>query len=84
MIGRRTVLNTWNKMVKSDHSQYFMLLDVSWGRFNEAHPNINPAYCLVSEDVEDFLDGEQIGFMCPVVVDNDLQPKSICLIHDPL
>ena len=84
MIGRRTVLNTWNKMVKSNHSQYFMLLDVSWKQFNKAHPNINPAYCLVSEDVKDFLESEQISFMCPVIVDDDLSPKSICLIYDPV
>lgn len=68
-------------MVKNNYSSYFKLLDAGWERFNKAHPGVNPTYCLVSEDVENFLESEQIAFLCPIVTDTELKPQSICLVH---
>lgn len=71
-------------MVKSNHSQYFILLDAAWKQFSKAHPKENPAYCLISQDVEDFLESEQIGFLCPMIVDEEMSEKTMCLIHASL
>jgi hypothetical protein len=68
-------------MVKSTYSSYFKLLDASWKQFSNAHPNTDPSYCLVSQDVEDFLDAEQIAFLCPIVVDSEMPAQTMCLVH---
>jgi hypothetical protein len=68
-------------MVKSNHSPYFKLMDASWKQFQKAHPESDPSYCLVSQDVEDFLDAEQIGFLCPIITDSEMPSKTMCLVH---
>jgi hypothetical protein len=68
-------------MVQSNHSSYYKLLDASWKQYNRAHKGYSPAYCLVSEDVEDFLDAEQIAFLCAVVVDSAMPAQTMCLVH---
>lgn len=68
-------------MVKNNYSSYFLLMDESWKQFTKAHGDCNPEYCIVSQDVEDFMDAEQIGFLCPVVTDAEMKPKSMCLVY---
>lgn len=72
------------KMVKQNYSPYFKLLEASWKQFTQAHPNVNTAYCLVSQDVEDFLDAEQIAFLCPIVTDTEMPLQTMCLVHAPV
>lgn len=81
MIICQTVQNTLSEMVKNNYSPYLKLLDEGWKNFQSAHPNSNPAYCLVSEDVENFLDAEQIAFLCPVIIDKEMEPKTMCLVY---
>lgn len=71
-------------MVKDNHSQYFLLLDASWKQFLEAHGEVNPSYCMVSQDVEDFLDAEQIAFICTIVTDAEMPEKTMCLVYAPV
>ena len=69
-------------MVKNNHSSYFKLMDASWRQFQKAHPEKDPTYCLVSQDMEDFLDAEQIGFLCPVITDSEMPAQTMGLVLD--